>query len=173
MEKTRIELGNKVVTLIFENLDLEIEVENYTQIDQGNLVGEILTFPAFFSQLAHLRAEAMATYDDKKVEVKIYEAKQREYYRKKLFKEKEKRPSNQEVDDAVMIDPGYEQKHKQLINRQRDFEYLDAMYWSAKSKDGKLNKLADSLSEKSLEEIVDGVCNGIVIRTKSLAMPKK
>jgi len=163
MEKVRISLGDKDIVLQYEDLDINIDVDNYLKVDYGNLMGDIITFPVFFSQLAHLRGEAETNASIKKMELDIYEAKQRGYYRKKLFADNQKKPSIQEVEDAVMIDPGYSQKRKKQINADRDFHYLDALYWSAKSKDGKLNKIIDKLGDRDILDVVEGVFNGISI----------
>ena len=169
----KIHLAEKVVTLKFDNLELEVDVDSYLKVDYGNLMGDIITFPVFFSQISQLRAEAESNVNEAKMSLEIYAAKQRGYYRKKLFADNSKKPTVEELADAIALDQGYQNEQKKYINAQRDFGYLDALYWSAKSKDGKLNKIIDKMQTIDAQDVVEGTFNGIMIKTTQAHIVKK
>jgi len=52
------------------------------------------------------------------------------------------------------------------LDIRRDRDYVNTLYWSAKSKDNKLDKMTDKLRPEEFQsEILDGTINGVVIKT--------
>lgn len=164
METLKMHLPTRVITLTFGNLDLDIDVDECMKVDYGNLVGDMITFPLFFSQIAQLRAEAESQVVESKAQFEFFQAKQSAYFRKKLFQDTSKKPTKDEVEDAVLLDPAYAVEQKKHINAMRDFGQIDALYWAAKSKDGKLNRMIEKLQISDLQDVIDGTFNGVAIK---------
>lgn len=165
-EKVIIPLGpTKMAVLSIQEFDKEIEVEELIQIDYSNLLGEIITFPVVFNRIANLRAEAnnllgRATFDMKVIESQLYE----EYRNKEVDG---KKISQKDAELAVPRDPRMKKKMESLFQMQRYYDYCDALYWSAQSKDTKLNKLMERVTPKEFEnELLEGTINSIAIKIK-------
>jgi hypothetical protein len=145
MEKIVIQLRTKVAVLIVRPFDGEIDVEDLIKIDYSNLYGEVLTFPVAFNRIANLKADAANLVAHSKSDLDIFEATLYEEHRKKMAAT-EKRPTREDIKSAVLVDPRWKLKLHGHIENQKYFDYCDALYWSAQSKDTKLNKLIDRLS---------------------------
>lgn len=172
MEKIKIEVGDKMVTLTYEFFDLDTDLEQLLKIDYTNVVGELITFPVVFNRIALLRAEMSNAVNEAKLALDIYVSRMNKYYRKNLKGKTSRGPSKEEVEDAVHMDEGYEQTRLKYINRQRDYEYMDAIYWSAKSKDKKLDTFSQKITPKEFEQdIVEGQVNNIYVNFKTKLIP--
>lgn len=174
-EKIVIELkgSDKVAVLSVQPFDGDIDVESIVKIDYSNLLGEILTFPVVFNRIANLRAEMTNVVSEGKLTFDIFEARLNESKRKSLSasSDKAKGPSLKDVEVAVFTDPTYKVAMQIYLRKQRDFEYVDALYWSAQSKDRKLNVLSEKISPAEFEkELVEGAINGVMIQMRKKAM---
>ena len=83
------------------------------------------------------------------------------------------KPTVQELDNAVIKDPAIQNLRKRHIRIEKEYKYIDSLYWAVKSKDDKLNKITQHLIPKDFEEeIIEGVINGVMIK-KAKALIKK
>lgn len=165
-EKIVIELKNgKLAVLTIREFDTDMAVDDILRIDYGNIMGEILTFPLQFNRIANLRAESESLVQEYKLDTDIFEAQLKEEKRKTLQAGSDKRVTDTEVDTAVKLDARYAAKKRLLIQCQKNFAYLDALYWSAQSKDTKLNRLSEKMRPEDFErELVEDTINGIMIK---------
>ena len=171
-QKIKITIGNQVVTLIYDLFDVETDLEQLLKIDYSNVVGELITFPVVFNRLAIMRAEMTNAVNEAKFNLDVYTSQMNKYYRKQMKGQTSRGPSKEVIEDAVRTDEGYEQMRLRYINRQRDFEYLDAIYWSAKAKDKKLDSFSQKISPKEFEQdIVDSKVNDIYVKIKTKLIP--
>ena len=133
-------------------------------------MAEILTFPVLMNRIGNLKSEIEEIFAETKLETEIKIAQLEEYYRKKLIggdSQKQKSPTIAEVDTAVKIDPVYSNLKKRLIRVQREVATIDSLYWAAKSKDDKLNRLSDKIRPSEFEgEIVEDTINGVLIKVR-------
>lgn len=173
-ERISIDLGNdKMAVLIVQPFDGDIDVESIVKIDYSNLLGEVLTFPVIFNRIANMRAEITNIVAVAKVKLEVFEAQLYEEHKKKLFAAGEKATENG-TKAAVLRDARYMVANEKYLRTQRDFEYIDSLYWSAQSKDRKLNVLAEKITPQEFEkELVEGAVNGVMIKMSKKAMRDK
>jgi len=167
-----IHFKERIVTLHFEPIDSDIDIDDLVKIHYDNLIGEILTIATLMNRVGWLKAEAQDAVRQSSFELQIYEADIKEQYRRNSRStssdskgnQKVKYATKDEVDNSVLQDPGYVNKRKQTMRIQKEYDYIDSLYWAVKSKDQKINRIADHLKPEEYEqEIVTGVVNGIMI----------
>lgn len=173
-EIIKISLKNKIVSLKISNFDTDVDTEDILSIDFCNILGEILTFSVVMNRIGNLQAEADNLVNEARMELEIKAAELGEYYRKSLTKyitvkgQEEKKvtlPTVAEVDNATLLDAAYQNTRKKYIRLQKEKQYIDSLFWSAKSKDGKLDKLSEKLRPAEFEgEILEGTINGVMIK---------
>lgn len=176
-EKITIELeGDKIAVLSIEPFDGDIS-EDIVKIDYSNLLGEIITFPVVFNRVANLRAQTTNIVSHAKLSFDIFEAQLTQKKQSELSAKSTgaRGPSIKDVEVAVLTDPSFAIAKKKFLKHQRDFEYIDALYWAAQSKDRKLNVLVEKIHPSEFEkELVEGSINGVMIsmRKKVMSDPK-
>lgn len=164
-EKIVIELQKRTVVLSVQPFDGDIDTESLLKIDYSNILGEILTFPVVFNRIANMKAEVANILAEAKLSFEVFEAQKYEFYQKKLFAEGEKKPSIKDVDSAMLRDAAYVATKTKLFRRQRDFDYLESLYWSAQSKDTKLNRLSEKIRPEDFEkDLLEGSINNVMIK---------
>lgn len=174
-EKVTVSLSKtKVAVLSILPFDGDIDTESLFQIDHSNLIGEILTFPVAFNRIANMRAEAANYLATEQFEFEVLSSQLYKDYKRKedALASTTRGASIKDVEMAMLRDAGYKAAKQKLLNRQKDFDIVDALYWSAQSKDRKLNVLSEKIRPDDFEkEIVEGVINGIMIRKRKKAIP--
>ena len=164
-EKVIIELQNgKMATLVIQPFESEMEIDDMLKIDYGNIMGEILTWPLMYNRISNLRAEQENIVSQVKMDTDIFEAQLMEEHRKRLTGSGNKFTVG-EVESAVKLDARYAVKKRHFFQVQKNFAYLDALYWSAQSKDQKLNKMIDKMRPEEFEkELLEDTINGVMIK---------
>lgn len=163
-EKVTIELKDgRMCVLTLEPFNSEIETSDLLRIDYGNMMGEILTWPLIYHKISCLRAEMENIVSETKLDLDIFEANITEEHRKKLLGSGSKGTVS-EVESAVKMDPRYLIKKKHYFSVQKNYNYIDALYWSSQSKDMKLNRLVDRLSPDLDKELIEGTINNVMIK---------
>lgn len=156
--------GGKMVVLTLLQFDTEVDVDDILRIDYGNIMGEILTFPVIFNRVANLKAEMDSLSSETKLDFDIFESSLRAEKRKEFIARSEK-PTVDSVEDACRTDPRYKVKKQHLINTVKDAAYLEALYWSAQSKDSKLNRISEKIRPEEFEkELIETAINGVMIK---------
>ncbi len=179
-EVVNVQFRNRVFKLHFEFLDLNIDINELTQIDYSNLYGELITVSTLVNKIGIIRAEAEGVMDTAKLECKIKYASLDEYYRKNLRYEhtnykKEvvmKDPNNDTVTAAIERDVTYVELCRRYIRMKKEYGYIDSLFWGIKSKEKKLDKIGESMKltpEEFEKNITEGIVNGIMIKMKILA----
>jgi hypothetical protein len=165
-EEVALELPDgRIVVLTVNALNTEMDTEEILRIDYSNIMGEILTFPVMFNRIANLRATLEEAASRAKTDMDIFEHQLREEKRKKLEAGADKRVTDTMVETAIKIDARYKQKKDFLFRRQRDLGYAEALYWSAQSKDTKLNRLSEKMRPEDFsKELLEDNVNGVYIK---------
>jgi len=172
--KTVVHLGDKPVTLAMSDFDDEIDVDQLLSIDYSNLYGEAVTVSALLNKIGVMLAESEYQVKNEKFEFDIYEAEVRKKFRRSSAINSGKfedpdgdfiKLTESSLDEAVKRDPAWKIKKKNVIGAERNFSFIDKLYWACQSKDKKLNNLIRGVSPEELyEELVEGKINSIVIK---------
>lgn len=165
-EKTIIEIGKKILILEIKNFDREVDIEALLQVQINDILGDIITFPVIFNRIAFIKAEADDLLRQVQFDLKVFEAQKYEEHKKKLIGSGEK-ATETAIEMAIIRDVQFQAKKKVAISVQKQAEILDGLYWSAKSKDQKLNAVSAKLKPEEFEkEILDGVINSVMITSR-------
>ena len=168
-----IQFSKKLIRLYFKEFDTDINLDDITMIHYDNIIGEILTISVLLNRIGLLRAEMESKASEEELDLRIFEAQVKAEYRKKLGNFKTEKSGNQswknptigEIEDSVITDTRIVAKSKRLIKIKKDFAIIDALYWSVKSKDQKLNKISEKLRPEEFEkDIIESTVNGIIIK---------
>ena len=170
-----LHLNEKIVTLKISDTDLDIDVDDILKIDYNNILGEILTFPVIVNKIGLLRAELENKVNQEKFNLEVYSARLAELFRKnnlstdidKSGKKKIKSPTIQEIENAVLLDEGYQLRKKKFFNLKKNYDYLDSLYWACKDKSKKLDYCTTSIKPEDFEnELISGSINNVMIKVK-------
>lgn len=163
-----IEVGKSIYHLKSTPFDPEFDLDELTKIHYDNLVGEILTIATLMNKVGILKADVDNEFREQALKVKILEAERSEYYRDGLSTNdgtKLKKPTIAEVENAVITDPEVQNQNRLLLKKQKYSEQIDALYWSVKSKEMKLNNFAGKITPEDFEdELLEGVINTVMIK---------
>jgi hypothetical protein len=67
---------------------------------------------------------------------------------------------------AIRRDPGYKAKKMEEFKVKRMADTIDGLYWSAKSKDKKLDNISTKIKPEEFEkEILEGEINSVIIKS--------
>lgn len=171
--KTLIHLGEKPILLISKDFDEEIDLDQLTSIDYSNLYGEAVTVSALLNKVGMLKALAEKHYNESKLDCDIFEAQ----YKKDLRSEArtsggtfvidsiEIKLTEKSLEEAVLCNPLYKKKRKEIIESKKDLDLLDSLFWAISSKDKKLNNIVKSVTpEEFFSQLVEGKVNTITIK---------
>ena len=145
-------LGDKVIKFKIGEFDNELDIDKLLKIDYNNVIAEILTFPVMVNRFGALAADMSNIYHEKKIDLSIFEAKEREKIRQELSDEGEKITIGV-VDDRLMKSVKYRAKKKLVYKAEKEKEYLYSIYFAAKDKSTKLDKLSMSLRRDDFDEL--------------------
>jgi len=170
VEKSVVEINNKIITFFHQPFDAEVDMDQLTMIHYYNLVGEIITIPTLMNRVGVLKAEADNAVRETKLAHKILEAEKAEYYRKKLTTDdgtKIKTPTVSQIEEAVVKDESVNKSQLNVFRIQKQAEVIDSLYWSIKAKEMKLNQISQNLSPSDFEkDILEESINGILIKVR-------
>ncbi len=167
-EQIVIELGKKVLILEIKDFgSSEINVEDLLQIQMNDILEDIITFPVIFNRIGMYHAQTADLLREVQLDQKIFEAQLFEEHKQKLIALNGK-ATEAAIDAAVSTDPRYKVKKLNVFKVQKQADILDALYWSAKSKDQKLNAISAKLKPEEFEkEILEGTINSVLIKVKN------
>lgn len=169
-EKITIELKSKIAVLNILPFDTDINVDDILRIDYSNLLGEILTFPVIMNRIMNLKAEMQNIVKESKMDLEVFEAELSEKKRGLLASQGSK-VTIKEVENAVLMDKSFILKKKKFYEKERNLEYLDALYWSSQSKSKLLEKISDKIRpDEFAGDLVEEAVNGVLIKYKKKAI---
>ena len=156
----KIPIGEKIVVLKSEDWDDEVvDMDEISKIDYSNLFGELVTVSALLNKVGILRADAEHNVNDFKLQLSIFESQTRKGIIREALAAGMKKPSESSIDDDVNTNAKVIAMRKRFNEIQRDYNYIDALYWAVQSKDKKLSVLLKGVTP---EEFADGIVEGVV-----------
>lgn len=171
MEKQVLKYKDKIITLSFKQFEDEIDVDTLLQINHQRLAAEMITFPVILNRLGFLLSDANNKVKEASLDLEISTAKKAEEIRIKLLENK--RTSKHTDSDLTIFqkadlrtDATLKVKSIILIKAQKEQEMVSSLYWAAKDKSDKLNKLSEKLHSGDMEydlNEIKGTINGIKI----------
>lgn len=172
-------IGGRVITLKLEDVDPVIDIENITSIDYSNLYGEAVTVSALLNRWGIIKAEAEKIHKTSILERRKFRAKLRKRYRKEAYGNKGKifidadgdeiKLTVDSLEDAILLNPKYEEMQLKEIDAKRDLDFIESIYWAVQSKDKKLNNIVRPVTPKEfISELVDKKVNGFLIDTANI-----
>lgn len=170
MDKKVITIGNQTYVLKFDEFDEDVDVDSLLKIDYSNLIGEMITFPVIVNRFGQLLAEAENQVALAKLNLEVTEAKLKESLRIKLADRNGKAPSVDAVNTAVLLEKGYQAMRRSYLEKQKTRDYMNSIFWSAKDKSEKLDKLSLTVQQGDIaDSVIEGRVNNVLIkRTKKL-----
>jgi len=163
-EKIVISRGDK--TLILKYLELEeFDMDILTQIDYSNVLGEQLTVSVLVNKVGLLKAEQQELVRMKELDFKIFEA-QLFAEKKKKFVAEGAKATIAEIEAAVLLDSKYRVKKADVINCQKNLEYVEALYIAVRDKAQKVNSIYNRVPEEHANEIIEGTINSVLIKKR-------
>ena len=171
MEKRIIQVGNRTFKLLFDNFDDDMNVDDLLKIDYSNLIGEMTTFPVIVNRFGQLLAEAESQVSEAKLNLEVFEAKTKEKLRAELAEQNGgKNPTVEALNNAVVSNKAYQAMRRKFNEVVKTRDYVNSIFWSAKDKSAKLDKLSLSVQPGDLSDsIIEGRVNNVLIKkTKKL-----
>lgn len=177
MDCVTIPFKERSVYLWMRKIQSDIDIDRITTIDYQNLFAEIVTISVLLNRVGIMRADAESLMLSSKLQVAITKASVGENYRKSNIKQttdakgntKSKAPTVQEIDNAVTLDEAVQQAEYAYIKANKEFQYMDSLYWAVKTKSDKIDKISSKMElapEEFEKNIIEGEWNSILIRKK-------
>ena len=163
MDKKIIRVCSNSYKLLIGEFDEEVEVEDLLKIDYSNIVGEVITFPIIVNRLGVMLADMEANVSEKKLNLEIKEAQLREKYELEMIEEG-KKATVDKLNTAVSLDKTYQTFKKLYIEAIKQRDYVNSVFWSAKDKSNKLDRMSMSISGDVEDYILESKVNNIEIK---------
>lgn len=165
MELIKIALGEKIITLNHSGVDGDIDMDEITQIQYGNIYGEMVTVSALLNKIGILKADVDNQYEEYKLDCQIFESSERKKYISSKMVNGEKKPTDSQCEDFLNTHQDIIAKRKRLLTLKKGCDYINSLYWSVKSKDDKLSVLIKGVTPVEFSSgIIEGVVNGFLLK---------
>jgi hypothetical protein len=153
---TTIKLKNgKLLRLRTDFLDQDIDTEGLLKIDLANIAAEIVTIPVALHKIGVLLSECGSMLSKAKFDLQIFEAKKQQSLRQEKIDNKEKYTIDS-INCEMRSSKSWRIFSIKVIDTQRQYDYMNSLYWSLKSKDDKINKLSMSMQTGDvLEQLIN------------------
>lgn len=171
MEKRIIQVGDRTFKLLFDNFEDDMNIDDLLKIDYSNLIGEMITFPVIVNRFGQLLAEAESQVSEAKLNLEVFEAKTKERLRDELAEQNGgKNPTVETLNNAVVANKAYQIMRRKMNEVIKTRDYINSIFWSAKDKSNKLDKLSLSIQPGTLpDSVIESRINNVLIkRTKKL-----
>lgn len=166
MQKKVVQIGSKSYVLLFDDDYEEMDVDSLLKIDYSNIIGEMITFPVIVNKFGNLLAEAESFVAEGKLNMEVYEAKAKEKFRIRFAESNNgKNPTVEALNNAILMDEGYQKLRKDLIETQKVRDYINSIFWSCKDKSSKLEKISLTVQGEDIpESVIEGRVNNVLIK---------
>lgn len=166
MQKKIIQIGETTYKLLFDDFDEDVDVDSLLKIDYSNIIGELATFPVIVNRFGNLLAEAESMVAESKLNLEVYEARTKECLRNELAEANGgKNPTIEALNNALLMNKTYQVLRKNYIEKQKTRDYINSMFWSAKDKSEKLNKLSLTVQSGDIpDSVIEGRVNNVLIK---------
>ena len=166
MQKKVIQVGETTYKLLFDDFDEDMDIDSLLKIDYSNIIGELVTFPVIVNRFGNLLAEAESKVSESKLNLEVFEAKTKERLRNELAEANGgKNPTVEALNNALLMNKPYQALRKQFIEVQKMRDYINSIFWSAKDKSGKLDKLSLTVQNGDIpDSVIEGRINNVLIK---------
>jgi len=163
-ESVTIHTEKHILKINYANWDSDISIDDLCRIQYDNIFGEMVTAPALLNKVGLLRADVEAEVKIERLDLKMYEAERYSFHSKQLVGQGQKNTGTA-VSALVDEDPSVLAKRKKLIQKEKEFSYVEAMYWAVRDKCEKLNHILKPVTpEEFADQIIEGTINTLVIK---------
>ena len=166
MQKKVIQVGETTYKLLFDDFDEDMDIDSLLKIDYSNIIGALVTFPVIVNRFGNLLAEAETKVSESKLNLEVFEAKTKERLRNELAEANGgKNPTVEALNNALLMNKSYQALRKQFIEVQKTRDYINSIFWSAKDKSGKLDKLSLTVQNDDIpDSVIEGRVNNVLIK---------
>ena len=166
MQKKVIQVGETTYKLLFDDFDEDMDIDSLLKIDYSNIIGELVTFPVIVNRFGILLAEAESKVSESKLNLEVFEAKTKERLRNELAEANGgKNPTVEALNNALLMNKSYQALRKQFIEVQKTRDYVNSIFWSAKDKTSKIEKLSLSVQNGDIpDSVIEGRVNNVLIK---------
>lgn len=166
MQKKLITVGDTTYKLLFDDFDEDMDIDSLLKIDYSNIIGELITFPVIVNRFGNLLAEAESKVSETKLNLEVFEAKTKEKLRVELAEANGgKNPTVEALNNALLMNNAYQVMRKRLIEVQKTRDYINSIFWSAKDKSSKLDKLSLTVQGGEIpDEVIEGRVNNVLVK---------
>jgi hypothetical protein len=124
----------------------EVDINRIVKIDFSNIPAELVTIPVLLAQFSIYLSELNEKVNLAKMNMEIAEAELSVEFREAHKEETGKDLSNEKTKDKIMTSAKYKLQRRLYFKAMKDQEIMNGVYWSLKSKDDKLSRLASSMN---------------------------
>ena len=166
MQKKVIQVGETTYKLLFDDFDEDMDIDSLLKIDYSNIIGELVTFPVIVNRFGILLAEAESKVSESKLNLEVFEAKTKERLRNELAEANGgKNPTVEALNNALLMNKSYQALRKQFIEVQKTRDYVNSIFWSAKDKTSKIEKLSLTVQNGDIpDSVIEGRVNNVLIK---------
>ena len=166
MQKKLITVGDTTYKLLFDDFDEDMDIDSLLKIDYSNIIGELITFPVIVNRFGNLLAEAESKVSETKLNLEVFEAKTKEKLRVELAEANGgKNPTVEALNNALLMNNAYQVMRKRFIEVQKTRDYINSIFWSAKDKSSKLDKLSLTVQGGEIpDEVIEGRVNNVLVK---------
>lgn len=132
----------------------EVDLDRLLRVDLTNIPMEIATFSSVLAKISALLADVNYNVSIAKLDIETLESQLAEKYRSEYFEAEGKQLSNEKTSESIARNPKYLLKKRIYFQKVKEQEYLNGVYWAAKSKDDKINKLSNSMQAEEAQESI-------------------
>ncbi len=166
MQKKVIQVGEATYKLLFDDFDEDMDIDSLLKIDYSNIIGELVTFPVIVNRFGILLAEAESKVAEAKLNLEVFEAKTKERLRNELAEANGgKNPTVEALNNALLMNKAYQSLRRQFIEIQKTRDYVNSIFWSAKDKTSKIEKLSLTVQNGDIpDSVIEGRVNNVLIK---------
>lgn len=166
MEKKVLTIGGKTYCIKYDDFEDDVDVDDLLKVDYSNLIGELVTFPVILNKFGLLLAEAESNLSEARLSLDVFEAKTKERLRIELTEaNKGKAPTVEALNNAVTVDRGWQDLKRKHIEAIKVRDYINSIYWAARDKSSKIEKLSLTVQNEDLpSEVLEGRVNRVLLR---------
>ena len=166
MQKKVIQVGETTYKLLFDDFDEDMDIDSLLKIDYSNIIGELVTFPVIVNRFGILLAEAESKVSESKLNLEVFEAKTKERLRNELAEANGgKNPTVEALNNALLMNKAYQSLRRQFIEIQKTRDYVNSIFWSAKDKTSKIEKLSLTVQNGDIpDSVLEGRVNNVLIK---------
>lgn len=145
-KEVQISANNKLMFKMSNISAEEISLDNLLRVNISNIGAELLTITIVLNHFGILLADVTSNYGEAKLALSVHESNLRESI---LSEPRTKKPTKEDIDAEITRDKIWQVRKKAVIRKQKEMEYVSAIYWSLKSKDDKISSICRNTNIKT------------------------